>query len=138
MPEMSWYFRGWWLLSGGAFAEKPRSRVSDLRFCSSCVPMLVESEEVADPPDSGRRTPRLGYRRRLVAQRLHDEVTGAAKFLALVVQLFLLAVLIYRFNLESPAFVQLIWMTFAGFVVHFFLPIAYRLPFFLALSLAAI
>src|SRR5215212_4980823 len=107
-------------------------------YISSRNFMLVETQHIADQPDSGSHSPHLTRRSRLSAKRLHEEVTSAAKFLVLAAQLFLLAVVIYRYNLESPAFVQLIELTFAGFVVHHFLPMAYRLPFFMMLSLAAI
>jgi hypothetical protein len=60
------------------------------------------------------------------------------KFGAIVAQLGLLAILVHRYNLESPAFFQLTVLTFVGFVIHYFLPLAYRLPFFLGLSLAGL
>ena len=46
--------------------------------------------------------------------------------------------LISHFGLESKAFLYLAALTVAGFAVHYFLPLPYRLPFFLALSLGAI
>lgn len=60
------------------------------------------------------------------------------EFLLIVAQLALLAVLIDRYKLESPAFIHLSFLAFAGFVVNYFLPLAYRLQFFLALSLSSI
>jgi len=66
------------------------------------------------------------------------ELAGLLKFSALAVQLALIAILIKRYNLESPAFFQLTLLAFCGFGVHYFLPLAYRLPFFLLLSLASI
>src|SRR3954453_23613640 len=60
------------------------------------------------------------------------------KFAAIMLQLVLLAVLIKRFEIESPAFFDLTVLAFAGFAVHYFLPLAYRMPFFLVLSVAAI
>jgi len=62
----------------------------------------------------------------------------AIEFVAIVVQLVLLAVLVDRYKLESPAFFHLTLLVFGGFVVQYFLPLAYRLPFFAALSLASI
>src|SRR6476619_480336 len=58
----------------------------------------------------------------------------AIEFLAIIAQLVLLAILIKRYNIESPAFIQMSYLVFAGFAIHYFLPLAYRLPFFLALS----
>ncbi len=60
------------------------------------------------------------------------------KFAAIVLQLSLLAVLVKRYNIESPAFLHLTLLAFGGFVLHYFLPLTYRLPFFLLLSLAGI
>ena len=62
----------------------------------------------------------------------------ALEFVSLVAQLVLLAIVIDRYNLESPAFLHLTLLVFGGFVVHYSLPLVYRLPFFLLLSLAAI
>ncbi len=60
------------------------------------------------------------------------------RFTAIVLQLGLLALLIKRYNLESPAFFQLTLLAFLGFAVHYFLPMRFRLPFFAGLSLLAI
>jgi hypothetical protein len=93
--------------------------------------MLLETEEsVFAGPSS------IGFERRPVRRRIHWQ--EVAKLAAIVLQLGLLAILIKRYNLESPAFFQLTVLAFAGFIVHYFLPLAYRLPFFLALSIAGI
>src|SRR5215813_5102774 len=60
------------------------------------------------------------------------------KFAAILLQLALLAIVIKRYNLESPAFFRIALLAFGGFTVHYFLPLAYRMPFFLGLSLAGI
>jgi hypothetical protein len=60
------------------------------------------------------------------------------EFCAISVQLVLLGILIWRFNLESPAFLQLCVFAFAGFAINYFLPLNYRLSFFVILSLAGI
>ena len=59
-------------------------------------------------------------------------------FLFLALQLALLIVVIRRFQLEQPAFLHLMLLAAGGFLVHYFLPLAYRLPFFLLLSLSGI
>jgi hypothetical protein len=53
-------------------------------------------------------------------------------------QLALLALVIRQFQIESAAFVRIAMLAFAGFVVHACLPLRWRLPFFVLLSLAAI
>ena len=61
------------------------------------------------------------------------------KFLSVVVQLGLLVVVSRLFRLENQAFYHnLMLLTFYGFLIHYFLPAHYRLPFFLLISLAAI
>jgi len=68
---------------------------------------------------------------------IDKEKTG--KFLVILAQLSLLVLLIRLFQLENQAFYHnLMLLAFFGFLFHFFLPIHYRLPFFLLLSFAAI
>jgi hypothetical protein len=62
-----------------------------------------------------------------------------SKFLSIVVQLGLLVLVVRLFRLENQAlYHNLMLLTFYGFLIHYFLPSHYRLPFFLLLSLAAI
>ncbi len=62
-----------------------------------------------------------------------------SKFLSIVVQLGFLALVAQLFRLENQAFYHnLMLLTFFGFLIHYFLPAHYRLPFFLLLSLAAL
>lgn len=61
------------------------------------------------------------------------------QFLSVAVQLGLLVLVIRQFQLENQAFyLSIAPLTFYGFLIHYFLPERYRLPFFLLLSLAAI
>ena len=61
------------------------------------------------------------------------------KFLSVAIQLGLLVLVIRQFRLENQAlYHNLMLLTFYGFLIHYFLPFRYRLPFFLLLSLAAI
>jgi D-alanyl-lipoteichoic acid acyltransferase DltB (MBOAT superfamily) len=59
-------------------------------------------------------------------------------FAVVALQLGLVLVLLRQFQIESPAFRLLAMLAFAGFAIHSFLPLAARLPFFSALSLASI
>src|SRR5262245_27764216 len=56
----------------------------------------------------------------------------------LVAPLLALIVVIRHFGIESKAFANLAVLAFSGFLVHYFLPLRYRLPFFGLLSLAGI
>src|SRR6266576_1417999 len=69
------------------------------------------------------------------------ERTGAqdAMRLAMVcVQLGLVLLVIYQYQLESRTFFNVMALGFVGFVVHALLPLQYRLSLFVGLSLAAI
>jgi hypothetical protein len=60
-------------------------------------------------------------------------------YISLALQLYLLVVVTGQYALESATFAHnMMWLTFASFLIHFFLPMAYRLPFFVLLSLAAL
>jgi D-alanyl-lipoteichoic acid acyltransferase DltB (MBOAT superfamily) len=60
------------------------------------------------------------------------------RYLLILVQLALLLLIIRQFQIESAAFLRISLLAFAGFAVHYFLPLALRLPFFVLLSLAGI
>ena len=61
------------------------------------------------------------------------------QFLSTGIQLGVLVFVIRQFHLENPAlYHNIMVLTFYGFVIHYFLPSHYRLPFFLFISLAAI
>lgn len=61
------------------------------------------------------------------------------QFLNVAVQLGLLVLVVRLFRLENQAFYHnLMPLAFFGFLIHYFLPSHYRLPFFLFISLAAI
>jgi D-alanyl-lipoteichoic acid acyltransferase DltB (MBOAT superfamily) len=62
-----------------------------------------------------------------------------SRFVCLEIQLGLLVLLSHQFNLISPLFHhQILLLICFGFLIHYFLPFEYRLPFFLFLSLCAI
>ena len=63
---------------------------------------------------------------------------GIKSYVLILVQLGLLALLLRQFQIESAAFIRLALLAFCGFAVHALLPMRYRLPFFVALSLAGI
>ena len=63
---------------------------------------------------------------------------GIISFLVVVAQLGVLTLVLRQFQIEGAAFLRLWLLGFAGFAIHAFLPLRYRLPFFLALSFAGI
>lgn len=60
------------------------------------------------------------------------------EYLLILLQLGIVTLLLRQFQIESAAFLQLALLAFAGFTVHALLPLRYRLPFFLLLSLTGI
>jgi hypothetical protein len=61
------------------------------------------------------------------------------KFVSLAAELGVLVLLVRQFQLENQAFyANIMLLTFYSFLIHYFLPFRYRLPFFLIVSLAAI
>ena len=49
------------------------------------------------------------------------------RFVALAAQLAVFVAVVYQLNIESPAFLRLMILTFFGWSVHYFLPRRYRL-----------
>jgi hypothetical protein len=69
---------------------------------------------------------------------LKIDTSVLGKFLGVVVQLGLLILVIRQFELGNVVFYDSIMqLVFYGFILHYFLPQEYRLPFFLFLSLVA-
>jgi len=64
--------------------------------------------------------------------------TTTIRLVFILVELALLVLIIYRLDVESRAFFQLMLLVLAGFPLNHFLPERFRLPFFLFLSLAGI
>ncbi|MCB1677428.1 MAG: hypothetical protein KDI16_01955 [Halioglobus sp.] len=60
------------------------------------------------------------------------------KFFMVLGQLILLLLCVRQFQIESDAFLQVFVLVIAGFCVHYFLPFAWRIHWFLALSIASI
>jgi alginate O-acetyltransferase complex protein AlgI len=76
---------------------------------------------------------------RPATSRLSDHYLGRpARFLAVLVQFALIAVVIDYWQLESQLLSKLMWLAFGGFVIHHLLPLRFRLPFFGMLSLLAV
>lgn len=61
-----------------------------------------------------------------------------AKFLLIVLQLGFMLLALRQFQIENAAFLRLAMLGFGGFAIHAWLPLRYRLPFFLLLSLVGI
>ena len=76
-----------------------------------------------------------GSLRALADKLARSESVG---FLSILVQLGLLAIVLRQFQIESGAFLRLALLAFAGFAIHYFLPMAARLPFFVLLSCSGV
>jgi hypothetical protein len=81
-----------------------------------------------------------------VILRLSDDAEQGApsrradigRFVVAALQFGLLLLVILAYEIEGRAFGTLATVAFVGFLIHHFLPQAYRLPFFVCLSLAGI
>ena len=71
-------------------------------------------------------------------QTVSQDKISTGKLLVVAVQLVLLAFVLWQFQIESPVFFRLAILAFAGFILHAVLPLRFRLPFFLGLSLVGI
>jgi hypothetical protein len=91
-----------------------------------CCPESVDIYLIVMPESSNHEAP--------VAQGL----IPLWSFAFIVLQLALLTIAIRQFRIESPAFLRLAILAFGGFVIHAFLPLKWRLLFFVGLSFAAI
>ena len=60
--------------------------------------------------------------------------SAQTRFAVVVVEFALVVVLVARFHLESQTFYRLLVLSLAGFVVHHYLPVRLKLPFFALLS----
>ncbi|HEX6136129.1 MAG TPA: hypothetical protein VF059_00575, partial [Casimicrobiaceae bacterium] len=67
-----------------------------------------------------------------------DGRIGALPLAIVLAQLGIVVLVLRQFQIESAAFLRVALLAFAGFGVHALLPLRYRLPFFLLLSLAGI
>ena len=91
--------------------------------------------QVVRPPPVGQRI----FQRLRQGASFQREALPWSSFLLVALQLSLLLVAMHVFHIEEQfGLLRLTPLIFGGFVVHALLPRSYRLPFFLALSLAAI
>lgn len=73
-----------------------------------------------------------------VAAGWRETAVGLAKTAVVAGELALLVLVIWRYSIESEAFLQLSMLALGGFVVHASLPRAWRMPFFALLSVASV
>src|ERR1043166_6265784 len=111
-----------------AALRDPTSKFIMLMVLGAAVGLVRSSTPAREQRDSIRQ-----------ARLLSADTPSITRLLGLEVQLGFLVLLIQQFNLVSPLFEhQIVLLIFFGFLVHYFLPFEYRLPFFLFLSLSTI
>jgi hypothetical protein len=66
------------------------------------------------------------------------EMRNLVRIGLIILQLLAILVLLRQFQIESRAFREVAVLAFIGFAIHYFLPQAWRLPFFAALSVGAL
>ena len=72
------------------------------------------------------------------ARSMKQHIFSVAQFVAIVVQFGLIVVALDFWQLESQLLARVMWLAFAGFIIHHLLPVRFRLPFFAMLSLVAV
>jgi len=72
------------------------------------------------------------------ARSMKQRIFGFGQFAAVAIQFGLIALVVDSWQLESQLLARLMWLSFAGFIIHHFLPLRFRLPFFAMLSLLAV
>jgi D-alanyl-lipoteichoic acid acyltransferase DltB (MBOAT superfamily) len=111
-----------------AASHDPTSKFVMLLFLGGAVGLVRSSAPAREQRDATTQ-----------ARSVAADIPAVTRFLSLEVQLGLLVLVMQQFNLVSPLFNhQIMLLIFFGFLVHYFLPFEYRLPFFLFLSLSAI
>ena len=101
--------------------------------------MTISTRSAADLDDARARSIRTDLALEWTSHRGRRRTdTDLRRYLLILGQLGLLIALTYAFQLESEAFRRLLVLTAGGFAAHYFLPLRYRLGFFVALSLAGI
>ena len=111
-----------------AASHDPTSKFIMLIFLGGAVGLVRSSAPAREQRDATRQ-----------ARSLSADTPAITRFVSLEVQLGLLVLLMQQFNLVSPLFNhQIMLLIFFGFLVHYFLPLEYRQPFFVFLSLSAI
>jgi hypothetical protein len=97
-------------------------------------PVALESTAIPLPAAAMARSPA----RAEDAQAAFASSIRLGRFVFILAQLGLLAIAIRQFQIENAALLRLSLLAFAGFAVHYFLPVRWRLPFFVALSLSGL
>jgi hypothetical protein len=97
--------------------------------------MLIESQIPKRPSENTVAAAEAPIPRRVSLARYSSRL---APFFAIVVQFALIAIVIDHWQLESQLLTRLMWLAFAGFIIHHLLPHRFRLPFFALLSLVAV
>jgi D-alanyl-lipoteichoic acid acyltransferase DltB (MBOAT superfamily) len=97
---------------------------------------VPDGDNAAPPRDAGR--PHDGAGAGATSTPLPRGALDPWRFLLVVAQLGLLALVIRQFQVESGAFMRIALLAFAGFVVHAVLPLRFRQPMFVVLSLVGI
>lgn len=97
--------------------------------------MLKSTKTVVEPVGGGASAQPLPVPGKLAA---FFEGTSLVKFLAVTVQLGLLILILEQYSVEERSgLLNITYLMFGGFVVHAWLPLKWRMPFFFGLTIAA-
>ena len=97
--------------------------------------MLKSSKTIVDQVGGGSSAASVPLQNKLTA---FFENSRLAKFIAVTLQLGLLILILEHFSIEERSgLLDITYLIFGGFVVHAWLPMAFRMPFFFGLTIAA-
>jgi hypothetical protein len=97
--------------------------------------------ETTESQTSARPTaPRIAFGETLPPRpsSVRRYASGVGPFLAVVVQFGLIVLVVGDWQVENVSLSRLMYLAFAGFIIHHLLPLRFRLPFFAMLSLVAV
>jgi hypothetical protein len=102
---------------------------------------LLDTKSAKHPKNLDIRGSRLKHTTqatRVVEMPLETERKLYSKYLLLLIQLLGSACLVRYFQLETKAFFELLLLLIGGFAIHYHLPLRFRLPFFVCVSVVSI
>src|SRR6266542_1544810 len=72
------------------------------------------------------------------AQAWGHYISRSARFVAILIQFALVVIVVDSWQLENQQLARLMWLAFAGFIIHHLLPLRFRFRFFALLSMVAV
>src|SRR4029077_4225321 len=98
-----------------------------MRYFRRAVILMETTETQTFEPLSETR---IAVCEELAPRRVRRYAAGLGQFVAVVAQFGLITVVVGDWHLENQLLSKLMYLAFAGFIIHHLLPFRFRLPFF--------